>query len=81
MKTYEKIKLLQKYCIEKKIPLIGVCRGAQIIANYFGSTLSVKEGHVKIEHNINYIQGSSRMVNSYHRYCLLKKDISKLLKI
>ena len=35
-----------KYAIEKNIPVLGVCRGMQLIQDYFGVILKEVEGHV-----------------------------------
>lgn len=62
--------MLIQYAIDKKVPLLGVCRGMQSIALYFGSTLKKVEGHVAVKHEITgEIQ---RIVNSYHSYAVDK---------
>lgn len=61
---------LIEYAIQNEIPLMGVCRGMQSIALYFGSTLKKVEGHVATKHEITgEIQ---RTVNSYHSYAVDK---------
>ena len=62
--------MLIKYAIENSIPLLGVCRGMQSIALYFGSTLKKVEGHVATEHEI--VGEIQRVVNSYHSYAIDK---------
>ncbi len=66
-------------CIENDIPLFGICRGFQIIADYFGCTLGQIKNHVKKRHSI---EGSIRRdsVNSFHNYtiCELVDDIFPL---
>ena len=72
-------KILIRYAIEKDIPLIGVCRGMQIIADYFGGELKKVENHVAVEHEI--IEGDKKdIVNSYHNYavCNLPEEIRVL---
>jgi putative glutamine amidotransferase len=68
------------YAIDKRIPLLGVCRGMQSIALYFGGTLEKVVNHVATEH---VIEDESRleigMVNSYHNYSV--KDISDDLEV
>lgn len=54
-----------KYAITNTLPLIGVCRGMQIIQHYFGMTLEVTPGHIANEQRIK-INGEYQTVNSYH---------------
>lgn len=64
-KTDEK---LIQYAMQENIPLLGVCRGMQSIALYFGSTLKKVEGHVAVRHRID--GNITREVNSYHSYAI-----------
>ena len=41
-----------RYAIGKSIPLFGVCRGMQLIAEYFGSTFKRIDGHIAKRHQI-----------------------------
>ncbi len=57
-------------CIKYSIPILGICRGAQLIAHYFESTLETCKEHIG-KHDIQ--QGSERfVVNSYHNYGIKK---------
>ncbi len=58
--------ILIEYAIRYSVPLLGVCRGMQSIAMYFGSTLKKIEGHVATKHEVT--GGINRTVNSYHSY-------------
>lgn len=60
-------KFLIKYAIEKDIPLLGVCRGMQMIQDYFGVKLLEIKGHVKVQHTIR-IENNIQVVNSYHNF-------------
>ena len=67
-----------RYAIENSIPLFGVCRGMQLVAEYFGSTFKKIDNHVSKRHNICFtteqeyqIQFANiKNVNSYHKYAI-----------
>ena len=68
-------KTILKYAIEHTIPLFGVCRGLQVINNYFDGThlITTNKNHVKKNHNINLsgivseqLDLTERNVNSFH---------------
>ncbi|MBP5707986.1 MAG: gamma-glutamyl-gamma-aminobutyrate hydrolase family protein [Alphaproteobacteria bacterium] len=64
-------KSLLDYAVENKIPVLAVCRGTQLVNEYFGGTLKKVEGHVRTTHDIN-IHGLEMTVNSYHGYAIDK---------
>jgi putative glutamine amidotransferase len=82
------------YAIDKLIPILGICRGFQILNRYFGGSLTLdlekltKENHVNIEHRIrildqHYIEIFEKdnfKVNSYHNHGVLLDDLSLSLK-
>ena len=55
---------LIRYSVERKVPLLGVCRGMQMILNQFGSKLQKVEGHVRMEHPLS----NGDKVNSFHSW-------------
>lgn len=60
--------MLIEYAVQNKVPLLGVCRGMQSIAVYFGSSLKKVEGHIATKHEIT--GEMNRIVNSYHAYAI-----------
>ena len=49
------------------LPVLGVCRGMQVIQQRFAVPLRRVEGHVT-QHQVIQIDGEPREVNSYHRF-------------
>jgi len=88
-------KKLISYCVGQKIPLIGVCRGMQVLNMVFGGKLeeNVKKttgvNHVNIKHTVHIMdnpffvskQGKDIVVNSFHNQGILRDDMSKQLKV
>ena len=67
---------LISYAIKNSIPIFGICRGMQVIAEYFSSTFKVVNGQVNIKHKIIFNENSKYVkylssieeVNSFHHY-------------
>lgn len=55
---------LVTYAIEQKIPLLGVCRGMQLLLDHFGTPLAHVENHVRVAHALD----NGDTVNSYHSF-------------
>jgi len=76
-------KKLIEYGIENEIPIFGVCRGMQIMAEYFGSDFIEVENQVGIKHTIKVNKDSRYFkylneineVNSFHNYAV--KNLSE----
>ena len=70
---------LVDYGIKNHIPIFGVCRGMQLIAEYFGCKFKQIENHVALKHKLIISQESEykvylnnlNKVNSYHNYGIL----------
>lgn len=59
---------LLSYSEENHLPVLGICRGMQMIGILGGATLKKVKNHVNTRHNI---KGEiTREVNSYHNYVL-----------
>ena len=56
-----------EYAIEKKMPLIGVCRGMQVLQNYYGVPMEKIDCHVGTRHNLAF-KGKEININSFHNY-------------
>ncbi len=51
----------------RKLPVLGVCRGMQVIQHRFAVPLRRVEGHVTRRQGIR-VEGERKEVNSYHRF-------------
>ena len=74
----ELLALLQK----RKLPVIGVCRGMQVINYYFGGTLSKIDRHIATKHAIQSVHESFVLpneVNSYHSWGIRNSDLASEL--
>jgi len=71
---------LIKYGVDNHIPILGICRGLQVIAAYFGSTFKKVTDHVAVYHKLNVNKNSKYAdsltqlseVNSFHNFAVEK---------
>ena len=75
-----------KKAIKRKIPIFGICRGAQLLNIKFGGRISKVKNQMRTRHNIylyknNFIKKKIFNVNSFHNYGIKYEDISKKFKI
>ena len=66
---------LIKYCLKNKIPLIGICRGFQMIADFLGADIEKVEGHVNTIHEVTLENIKNINVNSFHSFGLKNKNL------
>jgi putative glutamine amidotransferase len=53
---------------EAEMPVLGVCRGMQMLGVFAGSTLKIVDGHAGTRHRVNGVIQAE--VNSFHNYAL-----------
>lgn len=59
---------LLAYALERQLPVLGICRGMQMMAHWFGVVLKPVEGHIRTQHRlIGTIFGDA---NSFHGFAL-----------
>lgn len=58
---------LLEFAILNNLPLLGVCRGMQLIQSYFDVPLEKVQNHIAQRHNI-FLQEGQEVVNSYHAW-------------
>ena len=78
-------KQLIKYVLKKKIPMLGICRGMQLINNYFGGGIEKISGHMKVTSKIFFTEPffklKSMQVKCFHNYCIKINSLPEELKI
>ena len=69
------------YGLKRNIPILGVCRGMQVINYFFNGKIDRIYGHMKSNHNIyinkNIFGKSKYYVNSFHNYGIKRVSKSK----
>jgi gamma-glutamyl-gamma-aminobutyrate hydrolase PuuD len=60
-----------EWFLRSKKSVLGVCRGMQFLADYYGCDLDRIAGHAGTRHSVRFNNGTAREVNSYHNYAVL----------
>ncbi len=69
-----------KQALKKNIPFLGICHGAQYIADYYKSKIIRKKNHTNKNHLIKLDEKKRIIVNSYHDFSIIElgKDLKKI---
>lgn len=65
------------YCLDHNIPILGVCRGMQMLNDYFGGELTPVQNHVGSTHKVTLKDDNSYEVNSYHDWGISEGGLAK----
>ncbi|ABV86731.1 peptidase C26 [Shewanella pealeana ATCC 700345] len=72
-------KEIVNYAIQNNIPLVGVCRGMQLLNIHLGGSLCALDGHIATRHAIESPENNqlfNRIVNSYHAWGIRPQDLA-----
>lgn len=82
-----------RWCKARRLPLVGICRGLQLVNVAFGGTLSHDLGgkgpsHVAVSHDVRFTEdfplprwrGKRARVNSFHNHGVAPWDLARGLK-
>ena len=78
-------RILLDWAIQERYPVLGVCRGMQLLNVFFGGRLTKLQKHVNCEHELHFsdtlarFYGISSRVNSFHELGIEKSGIGKNL--
>ena len=64
----------------ERLPVLGICRGMQLINVMAGGMLTPVEGHVAARHEVQGSPIAKREVNSFHRLAILPDGLAADLK-
>lgn len=71
------------YCIKVGIPLLGICRGMQIINHFWGGQLTPVSNHAGTRHALNIDHAFKKIlttsVNSFHNWGIQEDQLAKTL--
>ena len=72
-----------KFAQQKNLSVLGICRGLQMINNFFNGDLIPLKNHINIMHEIKYQYSTRekiiRTVNSFHSWGINKESLGKEL--
>ncbi|MCF6281526.1 MAG: gamma-glutamyl-gamma-aminobutyrate hydrolase family protein [Candidatus Polarisedimenticolaceae bacterium] len=69
--------------LERNIPVVGICRGMQMINLFMGGKLTPISGHVAVRHSISSVDAHDHlpgMINSYHNWSISPEGLANGLK-
>ena len=77
----ESERALLSHAVDAKLPVLGVCRGLQLIQHHFGGALAAcdRATHVATTQVVRFADGGSRRVNSFHGFGIAPNTLASPL--
>ena len=80
---------LLEWAIDETVPVLGVCRGLELLNHYFGGSLSQIDGHVAIDHEVRFTTEETETfelpdritTNSFHDYGIKRAEVADELDV
>lgn len=74
-------KFLLSYAMDNKLPVLGICRGFQMLNLFLGGSVHKLPGHSGVQHDVNIVENqfcNSKVlrVNSYHNFGISGEALS-----
>ena len=73
------------YCAAQQIPMLGICRGLQMLVHHYGGKLTPISGHVAIRHSVqprsDLFPVEPFEVNSFHHFGIATKSLPSALEV
>lgn len=66
--------------LRRGIPVLGICRGMQVIVTACGGTLVPADGHVATRHPVDGPLTGAREVNSFHAFGVMPDGLPEVLR-
>lgn len=67
-------------CVQQGVPMMGICRGAQLMNVFAGGTLCQHlDNHSGTDHDVDTEDGNVVSINSYHHQMMLPPDDAEVL--
>lgn len=69
-------------CLNRGVPILGVCRGAQFLNLYFGGSIGPVSNHVRVRHHLKVEANTLGLsgvldVNSFHESGISQEELSE----
>lgn len=79
-------RIILSYAQEHELPVLGVCRGMQVINHFFGGSMRKVKGHVNNRHFVKVTSedisfAEYNQVNSYHCWGIFSEGVGRELQV
>ena len=72
--------VILQYASDRSLPVLGICRGMQVMVTWLGGAVEPGEGHVMVRHHVDFPNETKRLVNSFHEFVVHSQQVPPCLK-